>query len=532
MTNLTSLSLHSLPTHTGSFGRVRFAFRLFDLNNDGRFSKFELLNAIKASEARHEKSSESTKKMQMTYWGDRAATDPFTRYKDIIDDMNARSPESMGYEEFTRVVTRYPRIFAPVNQVWHALREFADPAVKVVRQIRESGNQGFFKGTLLEPGRGELIFAPTTRGTGDARAQSADAKAYCHAEKQTATRRGDQNQLTRWLDDAAASVKRVSSFGLQENSHQRDQYKWDDGSRSATPAEQLAETQLKEDQRVLRLQNKARAGYREVDDLDDDVASDVTMNEIWDALRGAPNPAIHAPVNMLDRSKSDRLQIADAAAATVPPFDYANRLDAAANAQALIATERSRRNALRFQSKADQQLAEETKAPEWIRQDAAGVDQVDRLDDTRNGARRSVENDARQEKTTDESSARRRRRRSTNDEDMAGDLPISRAISSRPRRRSVGEDEMRSARHPRRIAAEGDGMRLRRGVEPSNNEGKNEGNRNISAIIAAHKTAARLRRHGNPAGSVVSDESSAFRKRVAKYVAMGPASAVEDRGLR
>ena len=37
----------------------------------------------------------------------------------------------MDYDEFTRVVARYPRVFAPVNHVWHVLRPYADPAVSV-----------------------------------------------------------------------------------------------------------------------------------------------------------------------------------------------------------------------------------------------------------------------------------------------------------------------------------------------------------------------------------------------------------------
>ena len=39
---------------SGSFGRVRFAFRLFDLDNDGWFSKEELMTAIRLSESRWE----------------------------------------------------------------------------------------------------------------------------------------------------------------------------------------------------------------------------------------------------------------------------------------------------------------------------------------------------------------------------------------------------------------------------------------------------------------------------------------------
>ena len=78
---------------SGSFGRVRFAFRLFDLNNDGSFSKRELLTAIRAAESRHEASRDAREKRSANYWGDRAVPDPLVRYKDLIGDLDARPDE-------------------------------------------------------------------------------------------------------------------------------------------------------------------------------------------------------------------------------------------------------------------------------------------------------------------------------------------------------------------------------------------------------------------------------------------------------
>ena len=147
---------------SGHFGRVRFAFRLFDLNNDGSFSRDELLTAIRASEERHQETKEFKRTQSNTYWGDTRREDPHKPYADVLKDLDARLPHEMDYDEFVKVVTRFPRVFAPVNLIWNVLRPYADPAVSVVRELRKAGNRKFFKGTVLESGRAEVIFAPVS----------------------------------------------------------------------------------------------------------------------------------------------------------------------------------------------------------------------------------------------------------------------------------------------------------------------------------------------------------------------------------
>jgi Ca2+-binding EF-hand superfamily protein len=359
---------------SGSFGRVRFAFRLFDLNNDGRFSKFELLSAIRASEQRQEARSEKSRKNAAAYWGDRSTGEPFAKYKDIIQDMDANAPESMTYDDFTRIVTRYPKIFAPVNQVWHALRKYADPAAKVVRQIRESGNLEFFKGTLLEPGRTELIFAPENT-TKPARALTPQTRRETRQVSHEVTQSGDANRMGRWLEDARASVRRISSAmsvspsSSQKKMSRKDVYAWDGDALS--PSETLAETRLDEDTKALRASfgPGQPSGKSSLDKHD--ASGDVTMNEIWEALRGAPD------------AKAQNAQ---------RPEEYAARLDVAAAAKRRAVAERSGTNAARFKSEADQRrLATGNRAPEWIRGEAPESPKARQSDDKRG----RVENDAR-----------------------------------------------------------------------------------------------------------------------------------------
>ena len=150
---------------SGSFGRVRFMFLLLDLNNDGRFSKDELLVAIKAAEARRKDEAEVRRSRRGgDVWGDRrraneddASLAPYAA--DLVRDFEARCPAELGYDEFVNAVSNHPRVFAPANQMWNALRVYADPAVALVRELRRAGDRTFFYGTVLDGGRAADLFA-------------------------------------------------------------------------------------------------------------------------------------------------------------------------------------------------------------------------------------------------------------------------------------------------------------------------------------------------------------------------------------
>ena len=453
---------------SGSFGRVRFAFRLFDLNNDGSFSKRELLTAIRAAESRHEASRDARAKRSANYWGDRATPDPLERYKDLIQDLDAR-PDELGYEEFTRIVTRHPRIFAPVNQMWHALRQYADPAVKVVTHIRQSGNTRFFRGTVLEPGRAEHIFAPPGTAPGDAdgatrarRRRSNENTNARRIKKSAADRAGDERGLKsdssrfrRWLDDAASSVVRTAAVGLERVSSfgspsgrprtaRRATPAWEADARLArSPSEKSAEQSLDEDfaelrgfEREERLRGDGRRGGSE----HEDAASDVTMREIWEALRGAPDPNLPNPRSLFGdgdvtfaatekpnaESGSVRLRLAAAAAAAPPPADYSSTLDIAALAQRRVAAQKARDAAMRLKQRSGRGASAPTPSAE---RDARSFDA---------GGKHTL-GDAPKTKTKTKTSAPRREGEGSNVAAVIAAHRAARRIA--PRRRRDGGDE-------------------------------------------------------------------------------------------
>ena len=324
---------------SGCFGRVRFAFRLFDLDNDGWFSRDELMTAIRLSESRWEALGGEAKRRRAlgrNYWGDTAQKDIYKPYRELMRDLERRCPSRMDYDEFVYVVSRHPRVFAPVNHVWNVLREYADPAVRVVRELRRAGNREFFKGTVLESDRADQIFATGKRVAETTRASSSSSS-RCRPTDTRGTdpaARDDGNtdydRIRHWLSQSS-HPRGVSSVarGLQSVGGSFSRSFWTKrrgedgveppGSVARTASENLAEELLDQDARDLgidtgnraRLRAERRAarsakhprggGFSDLgfdgddsaagsDDSDDDAAaSSIAMNEIWTALRLAPS---------------------------------------------------------------------------------------------------------------------------------------------------------------------------------------------------------------------------------------------------
>ena len=182
----------------------------------------------------------------------------------------------------------------------------------------------------------------------------------------------DGSRLRRWLDDAASSVKRTAAVGLERVSSfgspgraSRAKTRapaWEADARARlarSPSEKSAEERLDEDFAKSRGRAFGASARGESGDEDEDAASDVTMQDIWEALRGAPNPKIPPDAGDARRgsteaaSDSVRLRLAAAAAAAPPPADYSRTLDVAALAKRRLAAQRGRDGALRLKRESD-----------------------------------------------------------------------------------------------------------------------------------------------------------------------------------
>ena len=195
-------------------------------------------------------------------------------------------------------------------------------------QIRQSSNARFFRGTVLEPGRAEQIFAPPgsspsrpRAGRGGQREAGRDENAHPSVRRRkkfnpcdanAGGSRGGRDRADARRKPFAALARRRRVVGetnrrrrsgarlvvrVAETRFARKDPSAGVGSRRARSPRALALEKSAEGGWTRISRNRAdarsarpRAGNRR--DEDEDAASDVTMQDIWEALRGAPNPKI------------------------------------------------------------------------------------------------------------------------------------------------------------------------------------------------------------------------------------------------
>ena len=147
---------------SNSTGRVRFAFRLLDLDDNGSVSKEEFCACIKASVDMFQRSKKGQQRANENDWHDKAPRDVFASYKDLFAQIARTPTNSIKFDDFTAIVVKYPKLFAPVNFIWNNLRKYAKPCGELCKVVARAGHHGFFHGTMLENGwPGVKFYAPS-----------------------------------------------------------------------------------------------------------------------------------------------------------------------------------------------------------------------------------------------------------------------------------------------------------------------------------------------------------------------------------
>ena len=138
---------------SNSTGRVRFAFRLLDLDNSGAISKEEFKACIQASVGMfRNRTKEGRKRANPNDWRDKAPKDIYAAYKDLFAKLDRMPGNALGYNDFADICVKYPKIFTPVNYIWNVMRRYSVPAAELCKVIARSGHRQFFYNSMLEEG--------------------------------------------------------------------------------------------------------------------------------------------------------------------------------------------------------------------------------------------------------------------------------------------------------------------------------------------------------------------------------------------
>lgn len=132
--------------------RVAFAYRLFDLDGDGRLDRSELLMAL-SNAMRCDMSQYKTLKTTKTFNVRRAPrvyeADPdfacpggeAALRREVEEIARRLGQDSMGYTEFQMLVSRFPRLFAPCKRLYDRLSDYAPRANRVIKSLGKAGIQ-------------------------------------------------------------------------------------------------------------------------------------------------------------------------------------------------------------------------------------------------------------------------------------------------------------------------------------------------------------------------------------------------------
>lgn len=138
--------LSQFGARRGRGDHIYFAWRLFDVDDDGSLTKDEFVRVLKSTYMRggeHRRGGEkfNTDDRVGRGFSNFGGVGGFAKGIDsIIRDMDADGDGEIGIKEFTRLMKKYQHFMSPAFDLWQKLEALAGPCARMYAEVRAAGN--------------------------------------------------------------------------------------------------------------------------------------------------------------------------------------------------------------------------------------------------------------------------------------------------------------------------------------------------------------------------------------------------------